>query len=68
MQKMSPEETARRREGLAVYRKTKKHSRTFMFTPADGELIEWGADYLGTSHSEFMRTALRAYVMSLRLK
>jgi hypothetical protein len=46
-------------------RKNMNKNRTFALTEGDQRLLQWGAAYLGTTQSDLMRTALRAYVMHL---
>lgn len=41
-------------------------SRTFSLSPGDIALLEWGAEHLGTSQSDFMRSAVRAFATNLQ--
>lgn len=41
-------------------------SRTFSLSPGDIALLEWGAEHLSTSQSDFMRSAIRAFATNLQ--
>lgn len=41
-------------------------SRSYMLAPGDLELLKWGADFLGCSQSDVVRSAIRSFVTSLQ--
>lgn len=41
-------------------------NRTFSLYQGDLELITWGAEYLGGSNSDLVRSAVRAFVTNLQ--
>jgi len=41
-------------------------NKTFSMREADAELIAWAARHLGTSQSDVVRSAIRAYVFHLQ--
>lgn len=43
----------------------KQHARSFNLDKGDLELLAWCGEFLGCSKTEVVRTAIRAYAMSL---
>lgn len=48
------------------HRRNMNKNRTFALTEGDQKLLVWGAEFMGSTQSDVLRSALRAYVMHLQ--